>query len=209
MFENFTNYIISLVSIFKDHQWSLYLSVFLAALIESLPIIGAFIPGTLILLLFGVFAANGFGSLGVIILLSAIGAIIGDTTGYLFGKYGRKFFKEHNRLLKLSHIHSGEVFFAKHGGKSVLFGRFVGPIRPIISLVAGATHTPFGRFFIFNVLGALIWVGVYIILGFIFANNISLIDRIISEISTVALILIVLGSGIYFYFKKRAVIIKD
>ncbi len=209
MFENFTDYLISFLQGFKHNQLLLYFCVFLMALLESVPVIGTFMPGTLILLIFGVFAANGYGSLGIMILLSVIGATVGDIIGYLLGRYGRKFFKEHNRLLKLSHIQSGEAFFAKHGGKSVLFGRFIGPIRPIISLVAGATHMLPSRFLRLNLTGAFIWAGAYITIGSIFAHNIRLIDKIVSEISTSALVVIVLCLGTYFYFKKRATIMKD
>ncbi len=209
MFENFTDYLISFLQGFKHHQLSLYLCVFFMALLESIPVIGTFMPGTLILLIFGVFTAKGYGSLGFMVLLSVIGATLGDIVGYLLGRYGRRFFNEYNRLLKISHIRTGEVFFEKHGGKSVLFGRFIGPIRPIISLVAGATRMLPSLFLQLNVLGAFIWAGTYITVGSIFAHNIRLIDKIVSEISSTALVLIVLCVGIYIYFKKRATIMKD
>lgn len=209
MFENFTNYLISFLDGFKDQQFYLYLFVFLMTLLESVFVIGVFIQGTLILLLFGVLAVNGYGSLGAIVLLAFIGATIGDCIGYLFGRYGRKFFHEHNRLLKMSHIHTGEAFFLKHGGKSVLFGRFVGPIRPIISLVAGVTHMLPRRFLFLNTLGALIWVSTYIILGAVFAQNIKFIDKLFSEVTTSIFVITALCGGVYFYFKKREKIMKD
>lgn len=209
MFENFTNYLIHFLKGFKHNQLSLYLCVFVMALLESIPVVGTFMPGTLILLLFGVFSAKGYGSIEIMILLSVIGATVGDIIGYLFGRYGRRFFKEHNRLLKLSHIRTGEAFFEKHGGKSVLFGRFIGPIRPIISLVAGATKMLPSLFLQLNVLGAIVWAGTYIIIGSIFAHNIILIDKIVSEVSTSALIAIILCICVYIYFKKREKIMKD
>lgn len=179
------------------------------ALLESVPVVGTFMPGTFILLLFGVFAAKGYGSLWIMIVLSVIGATVGDIVGYILGRFGRKFFNEHNRLLKISHIHTGEAFFAKHGGKSVLFGRFIGPIRPIISLVAGATHMSPGKFLQLNILGAVVWASTYIIIGSFFAHNIKFIDKIVSEVSAGAFVIIVLCAGTYLYFKNRAKIMKD
>lgn len=209
MFEILTHYILGLLHGFKQHQFSLYVFVFITALLESTPVIGTFMPGTLLLLLFGVFSANGYASIFLMILLSTIGATIGDIIGYLLGKYGRRFFKEHNKLLKLSHIQTGEAFFAKHGGKSILFGRFIGPIRPIVSMIAGATHVVPSRFLRWNIAGAFLWSSLYISIGSIFARNVKLIDRIVSEVGAVAFVIVVIGAGYYLYYKKRATIMKD
>lgn len=209
MFENLTDYIVSFVQGFKHQQFYLYLCVLGVAFLESLPILGVIMPGTFMLLLFGVLAAKGLSSLGMFILLATIGATIGDTIGYLIGRYGRSFFNEHNKLLKLSHIHTGEAFFARHGGKSVLFGRFIGPIRPIIALVAGAAHMIPSRFMGLNLSGAFIWTSLYIALGFFFTHNIRLIDKIVSNVSTAILAVFILIIGIGFYYKRRAKIMKD
>ena len=209
MFEFLTNYVLSALYFFKENQLALYFFAFSMAFLEALPVIGTFMPGTILLLLFGLFSAKGYASLGVMITLSVVGSVIGEIIAYYVGKYGRKFFKEHNRLLKLSHLHTGEVFFAKHGGKSLLFGRFIGPIRPVIAMVAGATQMPLQRFMYWNILGAIVWASIYITIGSIFANNIELIDKIVSEVSAVVLLLIALVLGIYFYRRKRAEIMKD
>ena len=209
MFEVITNYTLSILQVFKHHQGSLYFFVFISALLESLPVIGTFMPGTLLLLLFGLFCAKGYGLLWAMILLSTIGATIGDICGYLLGKYGRRFFKENNRVLKLAHLHTGQAFFEKHGGKSILFGRFIGPIRPIISLVAGATHFIPKRFLKWNIAGAFLWSGTYIIVGFVFAKNIKLIDRIVSEVGGTAFVILVVGGLAYIYIQKRKKLIKE
>lgn len=209
MFEVITNYILSLLQAFKHNQVSLYFSVFLVAFLESVPVIGTFMPGTLLLLVFGLVAAKGFGILGMMIFLSTIGATLGDICGYLLGKYGRRFFKEHNKILKLAHLHSGQLFFEKHGDKSILFGRFIGPIRPIVSLIAGATHFPPEKFLKWNIIGAFLWSGTYILIGFVFAKYIRLIDRIVSEVGGIAFIALIVGMAGYFYFQKRKEIVKD
>jgi undecaprenyl-diphosphatase len=209
MFELITDYILSTLQVFKDHSGPLYFFVFMTALLESLPIIGVFLPGTLLLLLFGLFCAKGYVSIWAVVLLATIGATLGDIGGYLLGKYGRRFFKENNRFLKLAHLKTGQAFFEKHGGKSILFGRFIGPIRPIIALVAGATHYIPKRFLKWNISGAFLWSGTYIVVGFVFAKNIKLIDDIISQIGGVAFVLLVAGTLTYIYFKKRKKMIQD
>jgi membrane protein DedA with SNARE-associated domain len=209
MFEVITNYTLSLLQVFKHQQGSLYFFVFITAFLESVPIIGTFMPGTLLLLLFGLFCAKGYVSIWVVVLLSTIGATLGDIGGYLLGKYGRRFFKEHNKILKLAHLESGQAFFEKHGGKSILFGRFIGPIRPVISLVAGATHYIPKRFLKWNVAGAFLWSGTYIVIGFVFAKNIKLIDRIVSQVGGTAFVLLVVLGLTYVYFQKRKKLIKE
>jgi membrane-associated protein len=166
-------------------------------------------PGTLLLLLFGLLAAKGAGMLIFMIIFSIIGAMVGDTIGYLLGRYGSRFFKEHNKLLKLSHIETGRAFFNKHGGKSIIFGRFIGPIRPIISLVAGAVSFLFERFLYLNFLGACVWASSYVTIGFLFGHYIKLIDRIISQIASGVLISGIIVAIFYWYFKERKVILKD
>ena len=201
--------VLDLLTVFEGHTLLVYVLVFVAAILESTPVIGTFTPGTMFLLLFGVVAGKGYGSLGLMITLSTIGGVIGDLLSYILGKYGRRFFKEHNRILKLSHIESGEAFFAKYGRRSIIFGRFVGPIRPIVSLIAGAIRMPLGRFLLWNIPGALVWSGLYITLGYAFGSNVALIERVMSRVGAVFSLAVLIAAGIYIYFRKRSKIIKD
>ncbi len=128
-----------------------YWLILLIALSESLAFIGSVIPGAVLVTLAGFLSAHGYLDIGDLIWFAAIGAILGDSLSYWFGTKGTRFFKEENRLLKRAHLERGEGFFKKHGGKSVLLGRFVGPLRPIIPFIAGLSQMNKWQFLFWNI----------------------------------------------------------
>ncbi len=186
----------SLPSIAAHGHW-VYGIVFLSAIIESTPVIGTFTPGTLFLLFFGYLAGQGYGDLGLYILFITLGAITGDIIAYLLGKYGKRFFKEHNKILKLGHLEKGREFFSKHGGKSVFFGRFVGVVRPMVPLIAGSVGMSWRKFLTWNILSAVLWGSLYTMLGYFFGVNFRYIDDIVSNIGLFLTICLAVGALIY------------
>lgn len=180
-----------------------YIIVVLVALLESTILIGTFVPGTVILLFFGFAASQGDISLLWVICATSLGAVIGDFISYAFGRYGRGFVQENKGLLRMSHVEIGKAFFVKHGGKSVLLGRFVGPLRQIIPFIAGAVHMPYWRFIYLNVTGAFLWAVSYILLGYYFGANWRLIDKIISRVGIVFSVLLVIGIAYAFHRRRK------
>ena len=142
--------------------------VSLIAFFESLVIIGLFIPGWVLLV--GVGAIIGTGSLDFYAMATAsfIGAVAGESLSYFIGWHYRhqihhwQWFKKHPQWLNKSHR-----FFKKHGASSVAFGRFLGPVRAFVPVVAGIAEMPPLRFTIINLLSALIWAPAYLIPGVI------------------------------------------
>jgi membrane protein DedA with SNARE-associated domain len=184
--------------------WS-YLLIMLLSALESAPVLGTFTPGTLVLLFYGLLASQGQLNILPIILFATLGGVLGDTCGYFLGKYGRRFVREHKGLLQKGHLDIGQVYFSKHGGKSVFAGRFIGPIRPIIPMVAGMVEMNFKKFFFLNITSAFLWAFLYVNLGFIFGNQIEFIDSIISKLGLVASIIIVSVAGYYFHkYRKKS-----
>lgn len=179
--------------------------VFLAALLESTPIIGTLTPGTLFLLLFGYAAFINGTNLGVIILVAAIGGVLGDLIGYAIGRYGGAWLIRHKKILKEVHIEQGRGFFSKHGGKSIFVGRFVGPIRPIVPLVAGSIRMSIKRFLFWNILSACLWATIYLVAGYFFGSYARTIESYVSEASiVVAVILAICGFFVYRHKKRQA-----
>ncbi len=177
--------------------------VFFSALIESVPGIGTITPGTLFFLFFGFSAFNLHLSISFMIFAATLGAIFGDVISYMLGKYGSSFLLKHKKILKISHIEEGRKFFINHGIKSIFIGRFVGPIRSVLPLIAGSLSVNFARFMFYNILSAFVWVLVYITLGYYFGSYFRQIENVISHTSIILTLIIIAGFVYYYYFKKN------
>jgi len=127
--------------------------VFLVACGESLAVVGLVVPGALLMVGFGALIALDYLAFAPTVIAAMLGAIAGDGISYWLGvKYNRNLasiwpFTRYPDLLS-----RGEGFFQRHGGKSVLLGRFVGPLRPIIPAIAGMLRMPMRQFFLINIL---------------------------------------------------------
>lgn len=153
-------------------QWVAAAIVFIAFL-ESLALAGVVIPG--VLLLFGASAVAGGGVLDIWQTLACafVGAVLGDCTSFFLGKLLKQKIKNIWPFRNYPEwISNGEEFFARHGGKSIVIGRFVGPIRPVIPLVAGTLNMHSGRFVLINLVSALGWAPTYVIPGFLFGASV-------------------------------------
>lgn len=146
----------------------LSLALFSTAFIESLAIAGILVPGVALLFTIAAMAAQIGMPLMTALVWAGLGAIAGDTVSFAIG---RLFQGRLTSVWPLSRypklILKGEHFFQSHGGKSVIIGRFVGPVRPVIPLIAGALLMSWRRFLAFNIGSAIGWAPVYILPGFI------------------------------------------
>lgn len=177
--------------------------VFFTALIESIPVLGALLPGTLFLLFFGFSGSILKINIPFMIFAATIASIIGDVLGYIFGRYGTNFLLKHKKLLKMSHIEEGRKFFSNHGFKSIFLGKFIGPIRAILPLIAGSVHLRFSRFMFYNILASFTWASLYIIIGYYFGNYFREIESFVSNTSIILTIIIIGLLAYYYYFKKN------
>jgi len=148
-------------------NWVL-ISIFAISLVESLAIAGIIVPGVILIYL----VATLSGHLGIplwsVLSCGFFGALIGDGISFYIGYHYKESllqlwpFSRYPKTLKL-----GEEFFIKHGGKSIMLGRFIGPIRPVLPLVAGMLGMSQLRFTLFNALSALAWAPFYILPGYV------------------------------------------
>jgi undecaprenyl-diphosphatase len=153
----------------------LAITLLAVSFVESLAIAGVVVPG--VALLFG--AALLAGKTGMplpeALLWAGLGAVAGDGISFALG---RQFTGRLHRVWPFSRypgmITSGERFFRRHGGKSVIIGRFIGPIRPVIPLIAGALMMPWKRFLVFNIGSAIGWAPVYILPGYLVGSALAL-----------------------------------
>jgi len=159
-------------------------AVLLIACGESLAVVGLFLPGAV--LMFGVGALVGAGVLPLWSTLAwaAAGAIAGDGVSFWLGRH----FHQRIRVMWPLRSHPELIarsvdFFHRHGGKSVLLGRFIGPIRPVIPVVAGMLEMPVRRFVIVNVISGLLWAPVYVLPGMVFAASLGLAAEVATRLA--------------------------
>ena len=145
--------------------WSLFIT-FLISLTESLAIIGSIIPGSVTMTAVGILAGSGIMRLDLTLVAATLGAICGDSLSYALGYFYSERLVEIWPFKKYPHwIKYGEEFFARHGGKSVLLGRFIGPLRSLIPVIAGILRMKQWRFLLANVLSAIGWALLYVMPG--------------------------------------------
>ena len=156
-----------------------YPAAALGILIESS---GIPFPGELTLVAVAAYAGTGHLNIVAVIVLAALGAIVGGDIGYLIGLRGGRPFIE--RLLSIfrlevAHLAQAEMFFAHHGDKTILVGRFILGLRTWASVFAGVAHMPFWRFQLYSVLGAVPWAIVWGIVGYTLGNNWPLLTTVV------------------------------
>lgn len=146
-------------------QW-LGLAIFLIACTECLAIAGILVPGTLLLFAVAVLAGSGALGLGATLALAYLGGLLGDALSYAIGRY---FHQDIRRLPGLRHhpqwLAGAEGYFQRYGIASLLVGRFIGPLRPMLPMVAGMLNMPAGRFTAVSLVAAAGWALVYLLPG--------------------------------------------
>ena len=160
------------------------LGVFLIAFFESLALVGLVLPGAA--MMFGIGAMVGTDTLPLwpTLVWAAFGAIAGDGVSFWLGRRYHMQLKVMWPLRKHPElIHRATNFFYRHGGKSILFGRFVGPIRPVIPAVAGMLEMSPRRFLLVNIISGILWAPVYIFPGMLFATSLGLAAEVASRLA--------------------------
>ncbi|MBK5931192.1 bifunctional DedA family/phosphatase PAP2 family protein [Halochromatium salexigens] len=167
-----------------------YLAVFLVAFAESVAVVGMIVPGVMLLFAAGALIATGELAFWPTVTLAIAGAISGDSLSYWIGARYRHQIRAHwpfNRHPKP--LDRGVAFFEKYGAMSVAFGRFVGPGRAIIPLVAGMMRMPRTRFAAANISSAIAWGPAYLAPGIVFGASLKLAAEAAARLAILILIL--------------------
>lgn len=143
-----------------------YWFVMLISLVESLVFTGIFVPGTIVVIVMGSLAVNHFYHFWILVLFSAIGASLGDGISYEIGRRHKMHVERWSCLKR--HIDRARPFFQRHQRKSIVFGRFVGFVRPIVPFLAGVADVKRAVFYTIDILSAFLWSIFYIGLGYVF-----------------------------------------
>jgi membrane-associated protein len=162
-----------LVEIVQDYQTWTYLILFLIIFAETGLVVTPFLPGDSLLFAAGAIIAKPETGLniGLTLILLIIAAILGDLVNYHVGKFiGPKAFSGRIKLLKLEYLQKTQQFYYKHGGKTIIYARFIPIIRTFAPFVAGIGTMTYGKFATYNVVGAIAWVTSFLMLGFFFGG---------------------------------------
>ena len=172
------------------------LFVFLVAFSESLLIVGMLLPGAALMLAFGAFIALGALQAWPVLIAAILGAIAGDSLSYWLGSYYQQALKTRWPFSAYPALFiRGENFFHRHGGKSIMLGRFVGPLRAVVPAIAGMLGMPRSRFLLANVASACLWAPMYLLPGYLFGLSVD----IASEFAGRFLLLLAVVVGVIWF----------
>ncbi len=151
--------------------WAGYALLFLVVFAESGLLVGFFLPGDSLLFTIGV--VSGAGKLPIVpmILMLAAASILGDGSGFLLGgTLGYSLFQKDSKIFRREYLERTREFYAKHGGKTIVYAKFVPIIRTFAAFIAGVGKMNYSRFLLFNIGGAIGWVATMITLGYLLGN---------------------------------------
>lgn len=160
----------------QNHGAWVYALTFGVIFAETGLVVCPFLPGDSLLFVIGTFCAKGSMDLWLTLVLLIVAAILGDAVNYHLGKFfGPRVFRGEGlglwgKLLNRKHLDRANAFYEKYGGKAVILGRFVPIVRTFVPFVAGAGAMNYQRFVVYNVLGAVLWVGICTIAGYYFGG---------------------------------------
>jgi len=153
------------------HGALIYGLLFLIIFVETGIVVMPFLPGDSLLFAAGALAATGVMDPWALFFLLWFAAVLGDNCNYWVGRtIGQRVYEWDSRWIKREHLAKTQGYFDRHGGKTIVFARFMPIIRTIAPFVAGVGKMPYRRFFLIDVFGGFVWIGSFIALGYGFGN---------------------------------------
>lgn len=162
-----------LVEIVRDYKMWTYLILFFIIFAETGLVVTPILPGDSLLFAAGAIIAKPEAGLNIVAMcaLLIVAAVLGDLVNYHIGKYiGPRAFSGRYRLLKVEYLQRTQQFYYKHGGKTIIYARFIPIIRTFAPFVAGVGTMSYGKFATYNVVGGMAWVSSFLLLGYFFGG---------------------------------------
>ena len=161
-----------------------YPGIFIALFAETGLFFGFFLPGSSMLLTAGLLASRGIFDIWVLTIVAMVAAILGDNVGYWFGSsVGQTLFtREDSRFFKKHYVHQAHTFYQRYGMQAVIIARFVPIVRTFVPIIAGIAEMEYVRFFIYNVIGGVVWAGGTAIAGYYLGKHVPWVSTYFSQI---------------------------
>jgi membrane-associated protein len=160
-----------LLALVHEYGTLVYAILFLIIFAETGLVVAPFLPGDSLLFVTGALCGMGSLELHVLMPLLMLAAFSGDNTNYWVGRrFGIKLFKHDSRFFKIEHVEKTQAFFAAHGGKTIIFARFLPIIRTFAPFVAGIGSMSYRVFVMFSALGSVAWIASLTLAGYFFGN---------------------------------------
>ena len=180
-----------------------YAAAFLVALLETVIVVGLFLPGSTLLLLLGALAAHGALDFADLLGFAVAGAVAGDNVNYWLGqRYGHQWRRDGVWRLSPAHFAQARRLFDRHGAKSVFLARFIPSMKEIAPLVAGTVGMRHRSFMLWNVLGAIGWGLQWIGAGYVFGHSLKLAQVWMSR-AGIALVAVLLAVWLLWLLQRR------
>ena len=162
-----------LIEIVQDYQTWTYLILFFIIFAETGFVVTPFLPGDSLLFAAGAIIAKPESGLNIFVmcLLLIVAAILGDLVNYHIGNYiGPKAFSGKYKWLKADYLEKTQKFYIKHGGKTIIYARFIPIVRTFAPFVAGIGTMSYSRFASYNIVGGIAWVVSFLFIGYFFGG---------------------------------------
>ncbi len=179
-----------LVELVNNYGLYIYIILFLILFVETGLVVAPFLPGDSLLFAAGALAAGGDMNITLLLFVCFLGAFTGNQLNFSIGSgFGKSFFAQEKKYIKKEYLEKTQEFYARHGGKALIIGRYLPFIRTFVPFVAGLGKMNVTRFTIYNLIGALLWVIPVCGAGYLFGNipfvkkNFSMIILVILFVS--------------------------
>lgn len=179
----------------QDYGVWTYLIIFLIVFCETGLVVTPFLPGDSLLFVIGALSASGIMDIKLAFIILLIAAFCGNTSNYFIGRFiGTKAFDwKDGRFFKKRYLIEAHDFYEKYGGKTIFLSRFLPIIRTFAPFIAGISRMTFWRFMLYNVLGAMSWILLFMLAGYYF-GTIPVVEENFSMIIMAIVVITVLPS---------------
>jgi membrane-associated protein len=182
-----------------------YAILFLIIFCETGLVVTPFLPGDSLLFVAGALTALPSNDLNILLLILIVtfAAVLGDSVNFEIGKFfGEKLFSNpDSKIFKRTYLEKTHHFYEKHGGKTIILARFVPIVRTFAPFVAGMGRMSYQRFISYNIIGGVLWVSIFMLLGY-FVGNISWIQNHLSLL-VIAIVIVSIFPAIFEIIREK------